>query len=52
MAAQRYQLALWDALIVEAARDARCECLLSEDLQNLKDFDGVLVENPFLEESS
>lgn len=45
--AQRWQLSLWDALIVEAARRAGATMLLSEDLQHGMDFDGVLVENPF-----
>jgi predicted nucleic acid-binding protein len=51
LAARSYQLALWDALIVEAARDGRCERLMSEDLQNHQEFNGVVVENPFIEES-
>ncbi|MGH3261027.1 MAG: PIN domain-containing protein [Trebonia sp.] len=46
-AAQRWQLSLWDALIVEAARRAGAATLLSEDLQHGMDFDGVVVENPF-----
>lgn len=44
---QRWQLSLWDALIVEAARRAGATTLLSEDLQHGMDFDGVVVENPF-----
>jgi predicted nucleic acid-binding protein len=46
-AAQRWQLSIWDALIVEAARRAGCSRLLSEDLQDGMDFDGVVVDNPF-----
>lgn len=46
-AAERWQISLWDALIVEAARRAGAATLLSEDLQHGMDFDGVLVENPF-----
>lgn len=46
-AAERWQLSLWDALIVEAARRAGATTLLSEDLQHGMDFDGVRVENPF-----
>ncbi len=41
------RLALWDALIVEAARTAGCQRLLSEDLQHGRDFGGVVVLNPF-----
>jgi predicted nucleic acid-binding protein len=41
------QLALWDAMIIEAAREAGCKRVLSEDLQNGLDLDGIVVENPF-----
>jgi len=46
-AAQRWQISLWDALVVEAARRAGATTLLSEDFQHGMDFDGVVVENPF-----
>ena len=46
-AAERWQISLWDALIVEAARRAGAATLLSEDLQHGMDFGGVVVENPF-----
>ena len=46
-AQDRYQLSWWDALIVAAARKARCRTLLSEDFQAGQDFDGVRVVNPF-----
>lgn len=32
---------------MEAARQARCAILLSEDLQDGMDFAGVRVSNPF-----
>jgi predicted nucleic acid-binding protein len=44
---RRFELAIWDALIIEAARAAGCTTVLSEDLQPGQDFDGVTVENPF-----
>ena len=44
---RRYEIAVWDALIIEAARSGGCRRVLSEDLQSGQDFDGVLVENPF-----
>jgi predicted nucleic acid-binding protein len=44
---RRWQLAVWDGLIVEAARSSGCDRILSEDLQNGQDFDGVKVVNPF-----
>ena len=37
----------WEALIVAAAQVARCSCLLSEDLQDGQDLDGVQVVDPF-----
>ena len=40
-------IAIWDAMIIEAARSAVCDRVLSEDLQHGRDFDGVVVENPF-----
>ena len=46
-AGRRFKIAIWDALIIEAARAGGCRCVLSEDLQSGQDFDGVAVENPF-----
>jgi predicted nucleic acid-binding protein len=46
--AQRYNLSIYDALIVAAARAARCEVLYSEDMQHGQSFDdGLRIENPF-----
>lgn len=47
-ARQRHQLSYWDAAILEAARAAGCATVLSEDLAHGQDYDGVVVENPFL----
>jgi predicted nucleic acid-binding protein len=44
---QRDVLSFWDALIVEAARRAGAHRLLTEDLQDGRDFDGTVVEDPF-----
>jgi predicted nucleic acid-binding protein len=44
----RYGLAFWDALVASAAHVARCEALLTEDLQDGMDLDGVIVVDPFL----
>lgn len=41
------QLSYWDALIVSAAQRCDARYLLSEDLQDLRSFDGVRVVNPF-----
>ena len=45
---EQHQLSFWDALIVEAARVAGAETLLTEDLQHGREFDGVRVANPFI----
>ena len=47
-AKERWQLSYWDAAIVEAARASQCEVLLSEDLNDGQDYDGVRVVNPFV----
>lgn len=44
---KRWQLSYWDAAILAAARVLGCDTLLTEDLQDGQDFDGVVVENPF-----
>jgi predicted nucleic acid-binding protein len=43
---RRWQLVVWDALIVEAARSSGCDRILTEDLQDRQDLDGVTAENP------
>lgn len=42
-----FRLSFWDALIVSAAKLTDCEYLLTEDLQNGQDFDGLTVVDPF-----
>jgi predicted nucleic acid-binding protein len=46
-AGQRWQLSHWDALMVEAARQAACDRLLTEDLADGASYDGIQIENPF-----
>jgi predicted nucleic acid-binding protein len=43
----RFQLSYWDAAIIEAARAMGCTHVLSEDLNDGQDYDGVKVANPF-----
>lgn len=43
----RWQLPLYDALILAAAKKARCERLISEDFSHGQDYGGIIVENPF-----
>ncbi len=44
---QRYQVSHWDALILAAAKEANCETLYTEDLQNGQIYDGITAVNPF-----
>jgi len=46
-ASQRFQLSYLDAAIIEASRAMGCTHVLSEDLNDGQDYDGVLVANPF-----
>lgn len=46
----RHGLSFWDALIAAAAKASSCGYLLSEDLQDGLDLDGVRVINPFAHE--
>lgn len=41
------RISYWDALIVEAAVAARCDVLLTEDLNAGQSIGGIRVENPF-----
>jgi predicted nucleic acid-binding protein len=45
---QDHSLALWDALIVQAAMDAGCELLLTEDMQHGRRFGDLEIRNPFM----
>ena len=44
---QRHQLSAWDALVLQAALDAGCTTLYSEDLSTGARFDDLVVVNPF-----
>lgn len=46
--ADRFQVNYYDALILAAARLARCAVVYSEDLNPGQEYAGVRVENPFL----
>ena len=41
------KLSFWDALIVQAAVEGGATHLLSEDLQDGRNIDGVTIQNPF-----
>lgn len=38
----------WDALVLRAAAQSGCSTLLSEDMQNAREVEGVRIVNPFL----
>jgi len=40
-------LSFWDSLILIAATIGSCSTLLSEDLNDGQDVDGVKIHNPF-----
>ena len=46
---QRHRLSIWDALVVQAALDARCEVLYSEDLQAGRRFEAAAGVGPDLQ---
>lgn len=46
----RYKISFWDSLIVSAAKVASCRYLLTEDLQEGQDMEGMVVVNPFKSE--
>lgn len=48
LTAQGHQLSIWDAMIVEAATEAGCDELWSEDLAAGTELRGVRVVNPFV----
>jgi len=37
----------WDALVLQAAKQAGCSILYTEDLQAAREIDGVRIVNPF-----
>ncbi len=45
---ERYHLSFWDSLIVAAARNAKADRILTEDLKHGERIEGILIENPFL----
>lgn len=44
----RYGFSCWDAMIVAAAHQSGCRVLLTEDLQDGQNLDGMVVMNPFI----
>ena len=46
-AKRRFQISYWNAAIIEAARTLGCRIVLSEDLNDGQNYNGVTIENPF-----
>ncbi len=44
---EKHRLSFWDALVIVAAYEAKCEKILTEDLNAGQIIEGVLIENPF-----
>jgi len=44
---KRFDISYWDCAIIEAARAQGCTTVLSEDLSGGRNYDGVVVRNPF-----
>jgi predicted nucleic acid-binding protein len=49
---ERFHVSFYDALILAAARLARCRVLYSEDLQHGQSIEGVKIQNPFADRRS
>ena len=45
---QDHSISMRDALVIQAALDARCDVLLSEDLQHGRRFGDLEIRNPFV----
>jgi len=44
---EKHRISFWDALVIIAAYEAKCEKILTEDLNSGQVIEGVLIENPF-----
>ncbi len=45
----KYQLSIWDAFIVSAAKKAKAKYILTEDFGLQQEYEGIKVINPFKE---
>lgn len=44
-----HRLSFWDCLVIRSAKQSGCSVLLTEDLQESREVDGVRIVNPFAE---
>jgi predicted nucleic acid-binding protein len=45
---QQHGIQFFDALLITTARRAGCHTLLTEDMQDGRSFEGIIIRNPFL----
>jgi len=43
-----YQISFWDACIIAAAEYAKCNVILSEDMNAGQFYSGIVMQNPFV----
>ncbi len=49
---EAHRLSFWDALIVSAAFAGNAATIITEDLSHGQQIEGILIQNPFLTETS
>ena len=49
---ERFRLSYWDCAILAAARACGCNAVLSADMSDRQDYEGIRVVNPFRTEIS
>ncbi len=42
-----HKFSFWDALVLRSAKQSGCSVLFTEDLQDTRELDGILIVNPF-----
>ncbi len=42
-----HRISFWDGLVLRSAKQSGCSVLLSEDMQDRREIDGVRIVNPF-----
>jgi predicted nucleic acid-binding protein len=45
---RKLKISIWDAFIVSAALKSGARHIMSEDLSHMKEYEGMVVINPFL----
>jgi len=43
-----HEFSFWDCLVIRSAKQSGCSVLLTEDLQESREVDGVRIVNPFV----